>query len=179
MQYHLETPRLILRAMCLDDAEGMFDLDSRSEVAKYLLTPPLTAIEQSREIIRYVLRQYEEHGIGRFAVEWKATGEFVGWAGLKFLTEPINGHVNCHDLGYRLLPKFWGMGIATEASRASLDLAFNQMGLQKVYAGALPENVASCTVLQKIGMRLVNQFELEGGMWNWYVVERDTYAFAD
>lgn len=172
MQYRLETPRLILRAMNADDAEGMFDLDSRPEVLKYLLTPPLTDVEQSREIIRRVQQQYEEHGIGRFAVEWKATGEFVGWAGLKFLTEPLNGCVNYHDLGYRLLPKFWGMGIATEASRASLDLGFNQMGLQKIYAGALPENVGSCRVLEKMGMRLVNQFELEGGMWNWYVAER-------
>lgn len=172
MQYHIETSRLLLRAMRLDDAEGMFDLDSRPEVLRYLDTPPLKDIEQAREIIRYVQRQYEAHGIGRFAVEWKATGEFVGWAGLKFLTEPLNGHVNYHDLGYRLLPKFWGMGIATEASRASLDLAFNQMGLQVIYAGVLPENAASCKVLEKVGMRFVNPFELQNLTWHWYAVER-------
>ena len=154
------------------DAEGMFDLDSRPEVLKYLGIPPLTDIEQSREIIRYVQQQYELHGIGRFAVEWKATGEFVGWAGLKFLTEPLNGHVNYHDLGYRLLPKFWGMGIATEASLASLDLGFNQLGLQAIYAGVLPENAASCKVREKVGMRFVNQFELLNLTWNWYAMER-------
>ena len=154
------------------DAEGMFDLDSRPEVLKYLGIPPLTDIEQSREIIRYVQQQYESHGIGRFAVEWKATGEFVGWAGLKFLTEPLNGHVKYHDLGYRLLPKFWGMGIATEASLASLDLGFSQMGLQAIYAGVLPENAASCKVLEKVGMRFVNQFGLLNLTWNWYAMER-------
>lgn len=172
MQYRIETPRLILRAMRDDDAAGMFDLDSRPEVLKYLGSPPFTDIEQSRALIRFVQRQYEENGIGRFAVEWKATGEFVGWAGLKYLTEPINGHVHCHDIGYRLLPKFWGMGIATEASLASLDLAWNTMGLEKIYAGALPENLASCAVLQKIGMRYVEQFEFVGLVWNWYEINK-------
>lgn len=172
MKFHIETPRLILREMRDDDAAGMFDLGSRPEVLQYLAEAPLTDIEQSREVIRYVQKQYAEHGIGRFAVEWKATGEFVGWAGLKYLTEPLNGCVNYHDLGYRLLPRFWSMGIATEASRASLDFGFEQMGLEKIYAGIMPSNAGSCAVARKVGMRFVNEFLLEGAVWHWFVAEK-------
>jgi [ribosomal protein S5]-alanine N-acetyltransferase len=172
MQFVLETPRLLLRPMLDTDDQGMFDLDSRPEVLRYLGIPPFTNIAQSQALIHHVQKQYAEHGIGRFAVEWKATGEFVGWAGLKFNTEPLNGQVNYYDLGYRLLPKFWGLGIATEASIASLDLAFGQLNAPCVFAGVLPDNLASVKVLEKLGLQFVNQFELLNLNWHWYVLEK-------
>lgn len=172
MKFHIETPRLLLREMRPTDAEGMFDLDSREEVAKYLGTPPLTDIEQSRKIIEYVQSQYKDFGIGRWAVEWRETGEFVGWAGLKFLTEPMNGHTDYYDVGYRLLPKFWGRGVATEAARASLDFGFGKLNLQKIYGVAMVENGASCAVLQKVGLRAVNDFEEDGLLLRWFEMER-------
>jgi [ribosomal protein S5]-alanine N-acetyltransferase len=172
MQITLETPRLLLRPMLDTDDRGMFDLDSRPEVLRYLGIPPFTDIAQSQALIQYVQQQYAEHGIGRFAVEWKATGEFVGWAGLKLNTEPLNGHVNYYDVGYRLLPQFWGRGIGTEAALAALELAFGQMNIPRVFAGVLPDNLASVKVLEKIGMQYVNQFELLNLTWNWYVAEK-------
>lgn len=172
MKFHIETPRLLLREMRPTDAEGMFDLDRRPEVAKYLGAPPLTDIEQSRKSIEYVRSQYKDFGIGRFVVEWRETGEFVGWAGLKFLTEPMNGQVNYHDVGYRLLPKFWGRGVATEAARASLDFGFNELNLEKICGVAMPENAASCAVLEKIGLRAVNDFLHEDFVLRWFEMAR-------
>lgn len=172
MKFHIETQRLLLREMRPTDDEGMFDLDRRAEVAKYLGIPPVTDIEQSRAIIRYVESQYAEFGIGRWAVEWRETGEFVGWAGLKFLTKTMNERVNYYDVGYRLLPQFWGMGIATEAARASLDYGFREMNLSKICGVAMPENLASCAVLQKIGLHFVNQFEDKGLVLNWFEMDK-------
>lgn len=97
----IETKGLILRKLkkmmtwqCLNWSDP--------EVHKYLGNNPYTTLEQSRGTIAFVQRQYAEHGIGRWAVIEKSTGSFVGWSGLKFLTEPVNNHCNIYDVGYRL-----------------------------------------------------------------------------
>ncbi len=79
MNIHIETERLIIRPLAPADDEAMFDMDSDPEVHKYLGNNPILSIEAEREVIAYVMRQYEDRGIGRWAVEEKATGHFVGW----------------------------------------------------------------------------------------------------
>src|SRR5690554_5929279 len=103
MKIYAETPRLLLREIVEDDIEGFFVLDTDSEVHKYLGNKPLTSWEECAAMIKNIRRQYEENGIGRWAVIDKETGEFAGWAGLKYITEPINDITHFHDVGYRLL----------------------------------------------------------------------------
>jgi len=119
----IETDRLILRELTADDASGMFEMDSNPEVHRYLGNKPVTSIEQSIRDIEFVRRQYRENGIGRWAVILKSTGQFIGWSGLKLITEPVNGQTNYYDVGYRFIKKHWGNGYATESAKTAITLA--------------------------------------------------------
>ena len=162
MKIFAETPRLLLRELLPTDDTGMFELDSDPEVHRFLGNRPVQTLAQSQETIAFVRQQYIDNGIGRWAVVRKDTGEFVGWAGLKLVREPINGHVNFYDVGYRLIRRYWGQGFATEAARASVAYGFGVLRQPVLYAMADMENLASRTVLAKVGLRHVGVFEYEG-----------------
>ncbi|WP_367391914.1 GNAT family N-acetyltransferase [Lewinella sp. LCG006] len=169
MNVYLETPRLILRAVKEEDAPGFFELDSDPEVHKFLGNKPVKDIKESEEAIKYIQKQYEEKGIGRLAIIDKASKEFVGWSGLKYETV-VRADFPYYDLGYRLKKKFWGKGIATEAAIASLEYGFLQLRLEEIYAAADLDNMGSNKVLQKLGMKLVDQFEYCQALHNWYKI---------
>jgi RimJ/RimL family protein N-acetyltransferase len=168
----IETNRLIMRKLKEDDDIAMFELDSDPEVHKYLGNNPYTSIDQSRETIASVLRQYAAHGIGRWAVIEKSTGSFVGWSGLKFLTEPVNNRCNIYDVGYRLLKKYWGKGYATESALAAIDYGFNNLKLEEIFAAANIENKQSRNTLGKCGLKFIEQFDHNGIACNWYKITK-------
>ena len=80
---------MILRNIQLSDIEGMFELDSDPEVHKYLGNKPYTTKSQTEENINSIIKEYEDFGIGRWAIADKQTNEFIGWSGLKFNTSYI------------------------------------------------------------------------------------------
>src|ERR1044071_5803845 len=141
MRFYLETPRLILRDLLPTDDAGIFMLDSDPEVHRYVGRKPITTIEQARQVIDIIRGQYESNGIGRWAVVEKDSNNFIGWAGLKLMKEPVNSHVDYHDLGYRFIRPYWGKGYATEAAMATLQYAWQVMCLPKVYAIANVDNI--------------------------------------
>jgi len=127
------------------------------------------------EIIDFLRQQYIEFGVGRWAMMDKKTKEFIGWTGLEFVTKETNKHKNFYDLGYRLLKRFWGQGFATESAFASVDYAFDHLNATEIYAMADIENEGSNKILQKVGMRFIETFDLEGTKHNWYALERSAY----
>jgi len=100
-----------------------------------------------REFVRNY-NQYEKYGQGRLNMFDKQSGEYIGWCGLKYLTESRQT-----DLGYRLLKKHWGKGYATEASTACLNYGFNTLNLEKIIGTAMKENTASIKVFEKLGLK--------------------------
>jgi [ribosomal protein S5]-alanine N-acetyltransferase len=167
MQLYVETNRLILRELTTTDAQGMFELDSDPEVHKYLGNKPITNIEECLKTIEMVKKQYHENGIGRFAMIEKSSGSFIGWSGIKYITEPINNHVNFYEVGYRIIQKYWGKGYATESTKASLYFAFNQLNAKEVYGITNVENLKSVRVLEKCGLKIIGHF-----IWNdWHEIQ--------
>ena len=144
----LQTERLFLREMKPADAEDMLRLHSNEQVQKYTGEEIITSIEGIHHKIREKMNDYKVYGFGRWATLLKEENKFVGWAGLAFLPE-----FDEIDLGYRLLPEYWGHGIATEVSRAILRYAFEDLQLDKVIAIAMKENKASIRVMEKVGMQ--------------------------
>lgn len=163
-QPRIETERLIIREVRPDDADGMFALDSDPRVHRFLGNRPATTIEESRKTVHHVRRQYETFGIGRWAVEEKATGRFIGWTGFKWIDEPINGRRHYLDVGYRFVPESWGKGIATEAIVACMELAAEapEMGDATLCGMVVAGNAASERILTKLGMRYTETFTFEG-----------------
>lgn len=168
MKSFIETERLILRELIPSDDAGMFELDSNPEVHRFLGKKPVQHIEESRLMIQNLRKQYAENGIGRWAVILKETNEFIGWSGIKLITDSINSHQNFYEIGYRFIPKYWGKGYATEAGLAFVDFAFNEIKADALYAYADSGNLGSRHILEKIGMRYVNSFEYEGEEHVWY-----------
>ncbi|MFT4523256.1 MAG: ribosomal-protein-alanine N-acetyltransferase [Bacteroidia bacterium] len=174
MSVKVETKRFILRELVLEDANDMFELDSNSEVIKYLGNHPVKDVASSKEMIAFVQKQYRDNGIGRWAIIEKTTGNFVGWTGLKYETN-LGEKKNYFDLGYRLKPEYWGKGIATETAMTSLKYGFEVMKLDEIFGAAHIENIASNKVLEKVGLSFVSTFILEGCLHNWYGIAKATW----
>ncbi len=158
MKFYIETERLILRDLLTTDDKGMFDLDSNADVHRYLGNNPIHTIEQAREVIGIVRQQYEDNGIGRWATIERSSGNFIGWSGLKYVTAAENNHTNYYDVGYRFVPRYWGKGYATESTKAALAFAFNTLQVKEVIGTCHEENKASRRVLEKCGLKFVEQF---------------------
>lgn len=172
---YLETERLILRKFEETDAERMFLMDSHPEVIKYIGIPPLSDIRETENILTMIRQQYEDHGVGRLAVIEKKSNLLIGWSGLKFLTREVNGYKNVYDLGYRLLPEYWGKVYASESAKASLDFGFNGLKIDVVYAHAHSENQASNHILRKLGFKKTGDFTEPDGICFWYELNRKNY----
>ena len=174
MKFHIETERLLLRDLRLTDLEGMFELDSNPEVHKYLGNKPVKTKDESLKIIKSVINQYQERGIGRWAAIEKSSGAFIGWSGLRLNTEfNMNGFTKYYDVGYRLIPKFWGKGYATESGKAAIEYAFKKLKLPELYATTEINNQASHHVLLKLGLTYMEDFYFEQEQLNlrWYHIK--------
>lgn len=166
MKIVIETDRLILREITLDDKEAMFKLHSDPAVQKYTGEPVVESIEEMEQAIATRIIDHKKYGFGRWATFLKDGMQFVGWAGLAYLPE-----FDEIDLGYRFLPEYWGSGIATEASRAILDYGFDTLKIKRIIAIALKEHKASIRVMEKVGMEFEKFAPYEPGsidaIWYW------------
>lgn len=162
----IETNRLVLRKFTLDDADGVYEFGSNEEVQRYTGNELLNSPEEARELIENVfLKDYATYGYGRFAVVYKEDQKVIGFAGLKYIPE-----MDITDIGFRFLPEYWNQGIATEASVAILQYGFETLQLKRIVGIAMPENLASCKVLEKIGLKFfkIDEYDGDGGAYRWY-----------
>ena len=176
MEKIIETERLILREVDYLDKEGLFDLDSKPEVHRYIGTKPLTQIDQALDVVRLLQSQYKKNGIGRWAVIDKLSQEFLGWSGLKLWNEPLNNHCGVYELGYRFIPKYWGKGYATESAQAWVDYAFEVLNVNTLYAITDPENTNSKQVLRKVGFLEGALFDFEGEQTSWFELPKSNWV---
>lgn len=175
MAIFVETERLYLRELEISDAEAMFEIDSAPEVHRYLGTKPLLHLSQVHEIIRNIRQQYELHGVGRWAVMHKQSNQFMGWSGLKMVTDTVNNHRQFYDLGFRFNQKYWGKGFATEAANAAIIYAFNTLKTEQVFATVHHAHIASQQVLRKVGMQLIESFADDEDLCYWYGISKNRW----
>ncbi len=144
MKLKLESEHLSLRYITDDDLENLYHLHSNPDVMRYI-RPPATSHEEIIGQINKIISYYTENpGLGVFAANEKASGEFIGWFCLKHLDRSDE-----IEVGYRLLPEFWGRGYATEMTKVLVAYGFNHLGLDKITGITHPGNSASQKVLEK------------------------------
>lgn len=156
---YLETERLRLRELTMDDAENLYQLDLDPEVTRYthggLPTPRSYVVEA---VLPKLLAYYDVFdAYGFWAVEEKATDRFIGW----FHFRPFVDAPSEIELGYRFRKDAWGQGYATEGSMAIVNKGFEELSVETVVAVAMPENRASVHVMKKIGMTFEKAYRLE------------------
>ena len=177
MKIYAETDRLILREMLPKDADGMFEMDSDPLVHKYLGNKPIKTKAESEKMITYVRDQYINQGVGRWSVIEKTTGDFMGWSGLKFYFDyTLNNKTHFYDIGYRLIPRYWDKGYATESAFAAMDYGFNTLNLETIVGLAEVNNIGSNKILKKIGLQYVEEFIHEEEKVNWYELKNEDYG---
>jgi RimJ/RimL family protein N-acetyltransferase len=149
----LETERLTLRRFRPEEDALAFDRWSADEDFQRFLGPPRPGVE----LIARHEAHWEERGFGLLAVEWKETGEIIGRTGPQY----HRAWLHDPEVGWSIDPAWWGRGIATEAGRASIDWAFDELGFERVVSITTEENVASRRVMEKLGFSLLTTFPWE------------------
>ena len=144
----LETPRLVLRELAEADVPRIVALASDYAVARNTLNMPHPyRADHAHNWLRLTRAAYRAGEGVTFAVELKATGEFIGGIGLKI--EPRHDRA---EAGYWLGVPYWNQGLMTEALAALLRYGFNGLALNKVLATYIAQNPGSGAVMAKNGM---------------------------
>lgn len=162
----LETDRLILRKLSMEDAENIYSYGSNEEVSKYVTWDTHRTVADTKEYIEYVLRQYENGQIAPWGIEYKLNKQLIGTIDFVWW-KPRHKSA---EIGYVLHQDYWGKGITTEAARALLAFGFKNMELIRIQARCLVENIGSRCVMEKIGMSyegtLRKELYIKGKHWD-------------
>ena len=144
----IETQRLILRQMRVSDAKDMYEYARLPEVSRYLLWAPHDSLDYTKGYLKQVEAAYKTNDFHDFGIILKSNNKFIGTCGFANLDMAnFKGEV-----GYVLNPEYWGMGIAAEAVNAVLRLGFDIMGLNRIEARYMVDNINSRKVMEKCGM---------------------------
>jgi RimJ/RimL family protein N-acetyltransferase len=137
----LPTDRLRFREYRDDDLEDVVAMFGNAQARRFY--PEMDTPEACRDWIEWSKRNYRDHGFGLWAIEDLLRGEFLGDCGLTY--QPVEGD-RLLELGYHLLAEHRGKGLVTEAGRACLDYAFDQLAAPMVCSLVHPENAPSMAV---------------------------------
>jgi RimJ/RimL family protein N-acetyltransferase/predicted acetyltransferase len=150
----LETERLILKEPSFDSLEDLYALQADLDTMRYIGNGVRTR-EEVREGLKKMLQHFEKHGFGLGDIFEKASGTYIGRAGLIYLafddTQPEI------EVGYQLHKAFWNRGYATELTKALINWGFQHLAIEHLVAVIRPENERSRHVLEKVGMRYIGR----------------------
>jgi len=139
----LETPRLRLRPLTVDDVDLWIALHADERVNRFVGEYTRQA---ALDRLVWVEKQWSTRGHNLFAIEDRASGEFLGRGGLHYWEQ-----FDEVEAGWTLRAEAWGHGYATEAVARLIRFAFEELGAQRLTAGWFADNPASGRVLEKLG----------------------------
>jgi ribosomal-protein-alanine N-acetyltransferase len=178
-EFIAESERLLYREIIPEDSNDLFLLDTNPEVHRFLGNNTFKFIGQTHEMIANIRQQYVNNGIGRWATIEKTSGIFIGWSGLKFITTIENNRTNFYDVGYRLLPKYWGKGYASEATATALTYGFLKMNLNEIIGTCHEENSASRRVLEKNGLKFSEKYKWKDLICDWLSISKTEWLILN
>ncbi len=147
--YLFTSERLGFRNWEESDKEAFLALNQDPNVMRHLLRP-LSKVESDAMLLRLQI-QYIEKSYTYFAVEVLDSKTFIGFIGLSYQDYDSVYTPNV-DIGWRLFPKYWGKGYASEGAQRCLDYAFKVLQIPTVIAICTQDNSASEKVMKRIGM---------------------------
>lgn len=144
----IETDRLILRKILIDDVEDMHEYSKESSVTQYLTWSPHVDVAYTLEYVNYLQSRYRSGDFFDWGVVLKETGKMIGTCGFTRFDYANNSA----EIGYVLNPDYYGQGIATEASGRVIRFGFEMLDLNRIECRYIIGNDASRRVMEKNGM---------------------------
>ncbi|WP_299580434.1 GNAT family N-acetyltransferase [uncultured Microbulbifer sp.] len=144
------TERLQLRQWREEDKPAFAELNADPRVMEFF--PALLTRQESDAGVDRCKVHIEKYGWGFWALALRETGKFIGFVGIKNVTDDLP-FAPAVEIGWRLAHPFWGKGYASEAARASLEVAFNTLHLTEVVSFTSLQNIRSQRVMERLGMR--------------------------
>lgn len=165
----IEIERVRLRQFTMDDLGELARVFASPQVMRFLglHCEPMTR-EETETALASMIRHWERHNFGRWAVESKTDGSLIGCAGLRSFEGTA-------ELVYLLDEPYWGKGLATEIADACLRYGFEHHKFPRIIAFTRPGNVRSQNVLRKIGMRFEKETTAFGVFVFLYTILREDY----
>lgn len=160
MKIVCETKRLIIRHFNLSDAEFIVQLLNDKSFIRYIADKNIRNIPDAKKYLTNgPISSYQRYGFGLNLVLLKETKVPIGMCGLLKRDE-----LDCPDVGYALLPEYWGKAYASEAVDSVLKEGIVNHSLNRVLAVTLPDNLASNNLLKRVGFTSKGTMELYGSL---------------
>ena len=147
----LETERLILRPLTMDDLDAVFKWAGDPRVNKYMIYP---LYKNKEEGIEWLKSLYQDDDKKDFGFVLKETGELIGSGGIYY--HPERG---LWSIGYNLAYDYWNRGFTTEAMEKIIEWGRQELGVKEVAATFAVENVGSRRVMEKLGMTFLEDHD--------------------
>ena len=165
----LETKRLILRKITINDAEDIFEYAQDDETGPRAGWQPHKTIEDTYKVLNMWLDQNCKEQI--FAIVHKPNNKVIGTMGIVHLNEHkkdndnvfankiIESGKSVYEIGVTLSKDYWGKGLATEALSEMLDYLYTNLNADVVLTLHFEENVASQKVQEKNNMKVIGCYQ--------------------
>ncbi len=145
----IETERLILRKLTLDDVNDIFEYASNHEVPEFLPWETHKTIEDTLAFIKLVEEEFKKFYFIVLGIEIKEKKKLIGTIALRNWDKADR----CIDIGYVLSKNYWNKGFTTEAVKAVIHFGFEQLNANRIEAHCDEDNTASYRVMEKAGMK--------------------------
>lgn len=152
----IETDRLALRRLSIDDAEFILDLLNQPSFLHFIGDRGVRTLDDARNyILKGPIASYEHFGFGLYLTALKESGVPIGICGLvkRESLEDV-------DVGFAFLPQFWLKGYAFESASAVMAYGVNALGLDRIVGVTSADNYASIRVLEKLNLKFEKMIKL-------------------
>ncbi len=166
----LETDRLVLRPVTIEDAEEMYAYFKEPNVGPNAGWKPHDNIKETCDFLHMIFIGKESV----YGIELKENGRLVGSLGL--IEDPKRENGNTRMLGYSMSENYWGQGIMTEAVKRVLQYGFEEMGLELISAYCYPHNERSKSVISKCGFTYEGTLKRCEVLYNGAVYDNECYS---
>ncbi|BBK29728.1 ribosomal-protein-alanine N-acetyltransferase [Stella humosa] len=168
------TERLTLRPFTLDDLPAYVRIRDEASVRGWLRSPDEPAAVIAERSLRHFMDEWDQRGYGPWAVIDRRTGDLLGHHGLRRLPE-FDGET---EILYTLTERVRRQGIGVEAGRAALAYGFETLGLDRVMAITLHDNLASRGVMERLGLTYRRDTVFKGHDVVYYALDREDWLAA-
>ncbi len=176
----IETERLLLRKITLNDASDMFEYACNPEVSEYTMWSAHKSIEDTKYFLKSITKMYKRRELVDWGIVHKVEKKFIGTCGF---VEWSMTHSRA-EIGYALSRSYWGEGYMSEAVNAVIEFGFREMLLNRIEAKCKVSNIGSARVMEKVGMQLEGILRqhifVKGEYWDLkiYSILRDDFLAA-